>query len=70
MSDDRPGEMPEDAPELGEATDVRIGDETAVLLMRGGKLVEREPPPRKQPQSTETPDDLGGTGGEQPGGAG
>jgi hypothetical protein len=57
---------PQTAPELGQPTDARVGDDTAAFLLNGGRPdVDHE-----DEQTIDTPDELGGTGGEQPGGAG
>lgn len=62
------GEQPEqDAPDLGPATDTGIGEDTAAFLLSGGRP---EPATAGQERTIDTPDELGGTGGEQPGGAG
>ncbi len=60
------------APELGEPTDARVGDETAEFLIQGraDEARRRHETLTAQTQSMQTPDDLGGTGGEQAGGAG
>lgn len=58
--------QPEEAPELGPPTDAAVGDDTAAFLLQGGRP---EPLPADEP-TIDTPDDLGGTGGEQAGGAG
>ena len=57
----------QDAPDLGPATDAAVGDDTAAFLLRGGRV---EPATAGDEKTIETPDELGGTGGEQPGGAG
>ena len=54
------------APALGEPTDAALGDDTAAFLLSGG----RPDVDRDDEQTIDTPDELGGTGGEQPGGAG
>ncbi len=65
-----PEDTSDRAPDTGPAGDVSIGDETAELLMqgRGEEAVRRHSPPEHQ--TTDTPDELGGTGGENAGGAG
>jgi hypothetical protein len=61
----------EEAPELGEPTDAAVDDETAALLMNGEKpTADVEAGSSDDEQTMETPDQLGGTGGEQAGGAG
>jgi hypothetical protein len=67
MADD----IQQEAPTLGEPTDAAVDDETAAALLNG------EPPPSDvaagagdDEQTMDTPDELGGTGGEQAGGAG
>jgi hypothetical protein len=64
--------MSEQAPDLGPPTDARIGDETAELLMDGDTDAVRARLDELTPgtETFETPDELGGTGGEQAGGAG
>lgn len=49
--------MSEHAPELGEPTDIEQTEATLVVDLT-------------DEQTIETPDELGGTGGQQPGGAG
>jgi len=54
------------APELAEPIDATIGDDTAAFLVSGGR-----PHADSDDEPTiDTPDELGGTGGEQSGGAG
>ena len=61
-------EQPEqEAPALGAPTDAALGDNTAAFLLSGGRL---EPVSADAEQTMDTPDDLGGTGGGQAGGAG
>jgi hypothetical protein len=59
------------APELGTPTDSPVGDEAKAALTSdadqpGSSLDE----PTRAEQTMETPDELGGTGGKQAGGAG
>lgn len=54
------------APALGQPTDAALGDDTAAFLLSGG----RPDVDRDDEKTIETPDELGGTGGTQPGGAG
>jgi hypothetical protein len=60
----------QEAPDLGEPTDAAVGEETAVFLMNGGKPEADEAGSDAGEQTLDTPDELGGTGGEQAGGAG
>ncbi|MDQ1696535.1 MAG: hypothetical protein QOJ03_1888 [Frankiaceae bacterium] len=67
MSDD----TQQNAPILGKAKDVSIGEETAVFLMNGGKPPRRDPDADADAEKTvDIPDEPAGTGGEPGGGAG
>jgi hypothetical protein len=60
---------PQRAPDLGTPTDAAIGEDTATFLLQGGRPGGTDTPTAEE-KTIETPDELGGTGGEQPGGAG
>jgi hypothetical protein len=63
-------EMPEAAPDIAPGTDIEISDETAAFLLEGGRLEERSGADAQSEPTVETPDELGGAGGDQPGGVG
>ena len=66
-------ETEQEAPSLGEPTDAAVGEETAALLMNGDlpNDADADEAGRDDAERTlETPDNLGGTGGAQGGGAG
>jgi hypothetical protein len=59
------------APELGTPTDSPVGDEArAALNSDEDHLGSSVDEPARAEQTMETPDELGGTGGKQAGGAG
>ena len=61
----------QDAPRLGDPLDADLGDETAAFLLSGGRPpAHGDSDAAPTEQTMETPDDLGGTGGRQEGGAG
>jgi hypothetical protein len=62
----------QDAPALGHPTDADLGDETAAFLMNSGKSPARgdDSDAAEVEKTIDTPDELGGTGGSQEGGAG
>lgn len=66
------GEPNDTAPDLGEPTDAQVGEETAAFLIQGDTddMRRRHDDLTAQAQTMQTPDDLGGTGGQQEGGAG
>ena len=66
MTDESTGQ----APDIGEPTDAAVGEETAVFLMSGGRPAGEPPGAADGERTMDTPDELGGTGGEQAGGAG
>lgn len=68
MSDPTSG----DAPTLGVATDAELGDETAAFLLNGGTSPSAgdDVDAAQMEKTIDTPDELGGTGGSQEGGAG
>jgi hypothetical protein len=61
-----------EAPALGDPTDADLGDETAAFLLNSGTAPAREDgsDAAHVEKTMETPDELGGTGGGQEGGAG
>jgi hypothetical protein len=61
-------ETEQEAPDLGEPTDAAVGEDTADLLMNGDRPGKDKLPEAEQ--TMDTPDELGGTGGPQAGGAG
>ena len=66
-------EIEQEAPTLGEPTDAAVGEETAALLMNGdlpNDVDADEAGSDDAERTMETPDNLGGTGGTQGGGAG
>jgi hypothetical protein len=65
-------EISKNAPDLGEPTNVAITDETAAALLQGEGAVDTGAEAGTDPSelTEETPDELGGTGGVQAGGAG
>ena len=63
-------EIEQEAPDLGEPTDAAIGEDTAERLMNGEKPGDPEAGADESERTMDTPDELGGTGGEQAGGAG
>jgi hypothetical protein len=61
----------QEAPELGEPFDAAVDEETAASLMNGEKPAsDVEAGSSDDEQTMDTPDELGGTGGESAGGAG
>lgn len=65
-------EIAQTAPDLGEPTNVAISDDTAADLLETGPRDGHDAEAGTDPSelTEETPDQLGGTGGEQAGGAG
>ena len=64
-------EMQQEAPALGEPTDAAVDDDTAAKLLSGEKpSADSEAGSDEAERTVDTPDTLGGTGGEQAGGAG
>jgi hypothetical protein len=61
-------DLPETAPTLGPGTDTDIGEDTAEQLINGD--VPDTPTLPDAERTMQTPDDLGGTAGENAGGAG
>jgi hypothetical protein len=61
-----------EAPDLGKSTDASVGDDTAQFLIDGGaeETRRRHEELTAQTVTMRTPDELGGTGGNQEGGAG
>jgi hypothetical protein len=58
------------APSLGQPIDAAVDDDTADFLMKGGRPDESPDAAADGEQTIDTPDELGGTGGVQEGGAG
>ena len=65
MSDD----IPSEAPDLGEPTDTAVSDEAVVSIVEGDRPATSDADDNAE-RTLETPDNLGGTGGTQAGGAG
>lgn len=65
-------ELPETAPDLGRPTNVGISDDTAESMLRGDppepEVEEAGADPSER--TADTPDELGGAGGDQAGGVG
>ena len=62
----------QDAPSLGDPTDADLGDETAAFLVNSGEAHRGgdDSDAAHVEETMDTPDQLGGTGGGQEGGAG